>query len=187
MERGTIQLLDIMNEVSARLDHAPAFAKPTANHAVLDEMQAFMLIDPLLADLNKQYLDAKASRIQAHKEFGAKDGMSDMTAILEDSAWCAMQTRYMELRGNRRLMAKAHGLMDDSRREEEERAREQKTRDALKILDHMQTMIRMKEIQEMREKSDGGWWLLLMLSLSNPGQRLFRDYYPSYGFNRVAA
>ena len=187
MEQGQ-QLLDIMNEVSARLDHGPSFT-PTRSVRILDEMQAFMLLDPLLADLNKQYVDAKGARLQAEKEYGRGDGMTDMAMMLEDSAWCAMQTRYMEVRANRRLMSQAHNLMDESRREEEERVAEEKTRNALKLIDQMQMMLRIREMSEAQEKrarSRADWWLFLMLMV-NDKNGLFRYSHPTYNFNMLAA
>ena len=184
MERGS-QLLDIMNEVSARLDHAPAFARPSLKRDTIDEMQAFLLLDPLLADLNKQYQDARGSRLQAEKDFGRSDGMTDMTVMMEDSAWCAMQTRYMELRDDRKLMAKANAMVDESRRDEEEKARAQKEREALKIFEQMQMFARMREANQ-NQASQAGWWLVILWYLSKQPV-LFRDHHATYRFNRLAA
>lgn len=72
-------LQEIMRRVSEGLDlRAPAPAK-----AVLNEFDAFLILDGLLTDLNKHYLDAKEQRQSAVREFG-EGGMSDMAAILED-------------------------------------------------------------------------------------------------------
>lgn len=79
--------------------------------SALTELQAFQILDPLLARLHKEYLDAKDHRAKAIKDFGQDDPMTDMAMLVEDSAWCAMQARYMELRADRVLMAKAQTLM----------------------------------------------------------------------------
>lgn len=181
-----MQLLDIMNEVSARLDRAPVSRNLSSRREPLGEMQAFLQLDPLLADLHKRYLDAKSTRLQTQKEYGSGDGMTDMAAMMEDSAWCAMQTRYMELRGNRHLMAKAHNLMDESRREEEEQDRVEKQKEALKMLDQLQTLTRMHELQEMRERQSPDW-LAYLVFLAIQKQPLFRDHHATYRFNRLAA
>ena len=178
MERGQ-QLLDIMNVVSSRLDRAPAMMRPAE---IMGEMQAFMLLDPLLADLHKQYMDAKGTRLQAEKEYGRGDGMTDMAIMMEDSAWCAMQTRYMELRGNRRLMARAQQLIEESRQAEEAKRKKEKEREALKAFEMMQLFLRMREAQ----KFSAGWWFIAILYLHTVPD-FFRNHHASYSFNRLAA
>ena len=37
--------------------------------------------------------------------------MAEIAIDMEDSAWCAMQTRYIELRAKRHLMARAQDMM----------------------------------------------------------------------------
>ena len=186
MQQGT-QLLEIMNEVSARLDRAPASIRSTARCEPLDEMQAFLQFDPLLADLHKRYLDAKSTRIQACKDYGAGDGMTEMTAMMEDSAWCAMLTRYMELRTNRNLMKQARELMETSRREEEELTRLKKQREALSMLDQLQMLARMREMQVSREKQSLEWVLFLVFMIGGQNKDLFRNHHATYRFNLLAA
>lgn len=179
--------MDILNEVSARLVRAPASIRPDSPR-VLDELQAFILIDPLLAGLQKEYLDARATRAQAQREYGAGDGMTDMAMMMEDSAWCAMQTRLMEVRADRAKRAEANGLIEDSRREEEERETKAKKEEALRVIDHLLMTMRMREIQEERNKNYGGWFLFFMLMMNGQGQiDLFRNHHASYRFNQLAA
>lgn len=182
MQQGQ-QLLDVMNAVSARLDHMSASPRrPVHSRAALDELQTFMLLDPLLADLNKEYLDARGSRLQAEKDYGRGDGMADLAAILEDSAWCALQTRYMELRGDRRMMVQVRQMMDEARCEEEKEARKEKEREALQLYEQMRMFAYMRE---KNQSSSASWWLLLMM-LRNPLVP-FRDHHASYRFNLLAA
>lgn len=182
MQKG-VPLQEIMNEVSTRLDHAPAKTlKPAARSGNMTELQAFIALDPLLADLNKQYLDAKANRIQSEKDFGRGDGMCDMAAILEDSAWCAMQARYMEVRGNRILMASAQKMMDEDRRFEEEQAEAEKKREALKTFLYLQSLMRMRE----KAEHDSGWWIMVLWAMGYT-PFTFRNHHASYSFNRLAA
>lgn len=181
MQQGQ-QLLAVMNEVSARLDHAPASLRPIPRTEAITEMQAFMQLDPLLSGLNKEYLDAKGARLQAEKEFGRGDGMAGLAVLMEDSAWCAVQTRYMELRADRRMMAQAQSLMEESRLEEEERTRKEKDRAALKTFEQMQMFLRMREA---RKDTAAGWWLFLMLFMTEPVP--FRAHHASHRFNLMAA
>lgn len=178
---GNDTLQAIMNDVSRRLDQEPSSYAPT--RAVLSEMDAFMLLDPLLASLNKEYLDAKHNRLRAAKDYGSGDGMTELAALLEDSAWCAMQTRYMEVRSERAMMAKAQDLMEESRVEELRLAKKERERDALQAFEAMQLFTRMRAT---REKNYADFWLMLfMLHMDQPV--LFRNNYASYPFNRIAA
>ncbi len=171
-----------MNDVSRRLDQEPSSYAPT--RAVLSEMDAFMLLDPLLASLNKEYLDAKHNRLRAERDYGRDDGMTELAALLEDSAWCAMQTRYMEVRAERALMAKAQELMEESRLEELRLAKKEREREALQAFEAMQMFTRMRRVT--REKNYADFWLaLFMLHMDQPA--LFRNNYASYPFNRIAA
>lgn len=183
MERGS-SLLDIMNEVSARLDRAPLKQPVVAYHQEgLDELQAMMALDPLLADLHKQYLDAKSSRLQARKEYGANDGMTELAAMMEDSAWCSMQTRYMEVRADRKLREQANSMVEESRLEAEEHARKKRERETWDYVQAIQTMVRMREEDR---RSAAGWWIILMMYFTQ-AVPLFRDHHPSHRFNRLAA
>lgn len=173
-------LHQVLNEVSLQLDRGvPVSAPPKA----LDELQAFVLLDPLLAGLHKQYQDARQHRLQSVKEYGKGDGMTDMASILEDSAWCAMQTRYMEVRANRSLMAKAQKIMEETRLDEERAKKEEKEREARQALEQMQLFAHM---HERKEESEVGLWLALLMMYGHQ-QNFFRNYHPSYSFNRLAA
>lgn len=184
-------LMDILNEVSARLDHAPArsvASTMSGQCGALDELQAFILIDPLLGGLHKEYLDARAMRAQTQREYGAADGMTDLAVMMEDSAWCAMQTRLMELRADRALRAKANAMIEESRKEEEEREAAEKKREALRLIDQMLTFTRMREMQEEKTKDHGGWFLFLMLMMNAKGELdIFGNRYAAHHFNLMAA
>ena len=87
----------------------------------MSELEAFIQMDPLLADLHKEFQDVRRNHRDLLFKNGPDDAMAQMAADLEDSAWCAMQTRLLELRGQRILMRKAQRIMHHARREEEER------------------------------------------------------------------
>lgn len=171
-----------MNEVSARLDRVPPKQPSVPTQDGLDEMQALMALDPLLASLHKQYLDAKVSRIQAQKEYGAGDGMTEMAAILEDSAWCSMQTRYMEVRADRHLREQANTMVEESRLEIEEAARKKRERETWDYVQAIQTMVRMREEDR---RSMAGWWIILMMYFSQ-AVPMFREHHAMHKFNRLS-
>jgi hypothetical protein len=112
-------LQDIMNDIAGG---NPDAIKSQLNKAApaskkMDELEAFIAIDPLLANLNKDYLEAKNHHKALIAQFGANDPMVEVALDMEDSAWCAMQTRYLELRDQRELMAKAQQIMFQSERQ----------------------------------------------------------------------
>lgn len=173
-------LQDIMNDVSARLDGALLLPPPVP---VLTELQAFLTFDPLLASLHKEYLDAKDNRAKAVKDFGADDAMTEMAMLVEDSAWCAMQTRYMELRADRALMAKAQDLMEEERLAATRQREKENAKDALRYYNYLDMIVRMRRKRE----SDMNWAALALLLVLNGNLDGFRFYQPMHQFNRLAA
>jgi hypothetical protein len=167
-------LQSIMKDVSANI--VPAAP------SVLTELQAFLVIDPLLARLHKEYLDAKDTRCKSEKDFGKGDAMTDMALLVEDSAWCAMQTRYMEVRADRALMSQAQSLMDDERAKDKKQREQEKTADALRFYNYMEMLMRIRK----REVSSINWlWALIFLFDHKAFN--FRTYQPTHQFNRLAA
>lgn len=101
MENG-VSLQDLMNRMAGRLD------------AILpDELQAmpadrdwpfihlYLGSDPLLAQLYKQYCDARERLDKLRREFGRDDAMADIAADMRDSAHSAVETRLLELKDGR--------------------------------------------------------------------------------------
>ncbi|PZO86722.1 MAG: hypothetical protein DI626_05770 [Micavibrio aeruginosavorus] len=179
---STAQLQEIMNAVSGHLDSvldAPAIAPVRAD----DEMAAFLLIDPLLAGLNKQYLDAKSMRRRSEKEYGADDGMTIIAADMEDSAWCAMQTRYMELRNDKAVMKVAKEKMAEEAEREARAKNLEKEEEQRRSVERAQ----MLEAIEKRNQSDFLFLIIVWYVMMNDRWSIFRYDMPSHSFNRLAA
>ena len=123
---------DVMRDVAAHVEAAPAPQPKLSKKQSLTELDAFVLMDPLLADLQKDFLDTKARYEELIRKNGQDDPMAQVAADMQDSAWCAMQTRYLELREQRILMRKAQRLMREHDLEEE-KAEEKKRREKLTI------------------------------------------------------
>ena len=115
----------------------------------LTELEAFIRMDQVLASLNKQYLEAKAHRKELVALNGADDAMAEVAMDMEDSAWCAMQTRYLELREDRDLMMQAQRLMRQADERVEEKREKEKQKEALNIFHRMQILKNME-----RQKKD---------------------------------
>lgn len=168
-----------MEDVSKNLDTLMPLA-PTSHK--LDELDAFARTDDVLASLQKQYLDAKALRLKSQKEYGADDGMTGMAIDLEDSEWCAMQTRYMELRDNRITLARAQSVMEEEARVQKIAAEK---REQEKALNYFYAMERIKDIKE-NAKTDYALLIWALLMLDSIKTEFFRIQ-NSYKFNACAA
>ncbi len=111
-------LNQIMNEMAGRLDglcdEVCSRRSQEDSPEALSEQEAFIRMDSLLASLNKQYLEAKQQRKELVALNGTDDAMAEVALDMEDSAWCAMQTRYIELREERELMVQAQRMMRDA-------------------------------------------------------------------------
>ena len=79
----------------------------------ITELEGFANFDPVLASLIKEYESAKANRLKLIQENGVDDAMAQMAIDMEDSAWCAMQTRYLELREDALLMKRVQKMMHE--------------------------------------------------------------------------
>jgi hypothetical protein len=73
--------------------------------------------------------------------------------------------------------------MEETRLEEERAQREAKEREARQALEQMHVFAQM---HERKEESEVGLWLALLMMYGNQ-QNFFRNYHPSYSFNRLAA
>jgi len=76
----------------------------------LTSVQAFMAVDPLLASLHKQFVDAKARYGALVKSHGKRAPMTIVAADMTDSAESAFKTRLIEVKGNCELRARARAL-----------------------------------------------------------------------------
>lgn len=103
-------LQDVMNAVSKRLD-AMRVEDQSAAPDIMSELEAFAALDPLLADLQKQYLNLRLTRSKQEEQFGKDSPMAEVAMEVEDSAWCMAQTRYIELRKDRALMRRVQEML----------------------------------------------------------------------------
>lgn len=177
---GTKQTLaDVMNAMSASLDVVMNAPAPKAN---LSEMEAFALNDKILASLRKQYLDARAMRLQTQKQYGADDGMTELAILNEDSAWCAMQTRYLELRDNQEAVGAAQAAMEQAEYLEQQRTQKEEDQKTMAYYRAMQMIQKTRE----REKADYAMLIFALLMLKDTYKSFFRMQ-TCHQFNYMAA
>lgn len=178
---GKVQNLhDVMNVVTSHLEMV--LTAPRIPSGVMSELEVFACEDGLLADLQKQFMDAKDHHRRAVKEYGPHDGMTEMAILLEDSAWCAMQTRYMEVRSNRALMKKVQAIMEEQRIAAERAVKAEAEKEALYQYRLMQTLN-----ASDKRKDDEATGLLLFLMMHNQMHMPMFRVPASYSFNRLAA
>ncbi len=144
----------IMNEMAQGdvrpRPYLPRESKSKFTQNPINELQAFIQLDPTLASLHKQYLDAKAqyeSLIAAH---GKGDAMAEIAADMMDSAWCAMQTRLLEVRAEPAMMHEAQAMMRLSIKMIEEKHEKEKKKEALALFHKLQMLKRMEQIRKDR-------------------------------------
>ncbi|MES2729001.1 MAG: hypothetical protein V4621_02740 [Pseudomonadota bacterium] len=70
----------------------------TPDEALGHDILTMAADDPVLASLIKQYLNSSRQHKDLLRTNGMQDAMVDVAADMVDSAWCALQTRLLELR-----------------------------------------------------------------------------------------
>ena len=185
-------LHQIMNEIAGRVDALQsdqeiAHLQPTErqqsqlrgdskNADPLSEIEAFIQIDSLLAQLHKQYIEAKMQRIELNAANGQSDPMAEIAMDMEDSAYCAFQTRYIELRQMRDLMAKAQRLM----RESAEDVQREKNKEREKEFRNFIMLSKMNAKLQEENKQGGFEYAALLLIFNLVPTPKFRNSQPQY-------
>lgn len=139
-----LSLQNIMNEM-AKGDLTISSPAPSDDFIAqcqnpLSELDALVSQDELLAHLQKEFLNAKASYDRLLRENGADDAMTEVAADMVDSAWCAMQTRMMEVRANGAVMARAQSMMQASKNKIQKNIEDKKKKRALELFHKMQML-----------------------------------------------
>lgn len=177
---GNMSLQDVMNKVACQLDAMqPHPINKTRN--ILSELEIFASLDPLLGDLQRQYKDARYARRMQEKMFGPDDPMADVARDSEDSAWCAMQTRYTEMRADRDMMRDVQMIQNEQR---EEQRREREANDNRARLDTYYQADMMARMKKQQTKSSSILEWLFVLWLMN---RVGQPFSIAPGFTRFAA
>ncbi len=131
-------LSDVLNDLAGGRIASRARAPAPATRRT--EADIFMDMDGVLESLDRQYRYAKQQHTAARLEHGADSPMVDIAADMEDSAWCAMQTRLMELRADGSMMRAVQKKMLEEAREEENARQALKDRKALDFFNRMEAL-----------------------------------------------
>ncbi|GEM_PF-2375452 len=140
-------LNNVMNEIARAEKIIPSPQYISAATQSLSELEAFAILDETLNDLHKQYLSAKAQRKSLIVTNNTDDPMVSIAIDMEDSLWCAMQARYIELRQKRCLMQRVQKMMRQHQQSLEnmqeqaiKREEKQKTQDFINFCELMRTL-----------------------------------------------
>ena len=158
-------LNSIMNEMACNQSALKSLPQHQAKTLEpLNEIEAFILLDDTLENLHKQYLEAKAQTKELIALNGTDDAMAEIAIDMEDSAWCAMQTRYIELRAKRHLMARAQDMMRHRDKQIEElKESAEATNKQRQARDFMNYLKLMEAIKEKNKTPQIFEWLILFL------------------------
>lgn len=155
---STHSLSDVLNDLAG--GRAAALARDIVPVSSVTEESLFIGQDAVLASLNREYLNSRAYHDAARREHGADSPMTDIAADALDSAWCAMQTRLMELRADGGLMRLVQTKLRDAAREAERAQREAQDRGALSLFNRMEAA----RIAKAHDKSSPVYdWLLVFM------------------------
>lgn len=102
-----VSLQDLMRDMAKRMDALDDVTCSDNNH----EIDAYISLDPVLGDLHRQYLEAKANYKGLAQLRGKDDPMAEAAQDWLDSADCAVQTRMIELHQNLEIRKQAEGIL----------------------------------------------------------------------------
>ena len=102
-------LQELMRDMTRRLDSYDAYGAcdDDQQSSVSIELESFLAVDPILADLYKQYLDAKQRYEELMKCNGQDDPMAEVALDVMESAESAIETRLIELREDKKIVIEA--------------------------------------------------------------------------------
>ena len=155
---------DIMQKMAGRmdtlLDAHERTQKARETGVIPDELHFWLAVDPLLADLHKQFLDARANHIRLSRLRGAKDPMTDVANDMVDSTQCAFETRLLELRKDEESKRTVLALM---RRAHELHQRELNEQALAETADYWRRQAIPKKRRAVQEGIDSFWMVMLGL------------------------
>ncbi len=101
MQKGNLQ--EIMNRMVNRFEILKTEGADSYQKDPWTEIKAYIGLDPVLGDLHKQYLDARAQHKKLLSENGKNDAMTEIALDVRASSVSAIETRVIELRQDEAL------------------------------------------------------------------------------------
>lgn len=181
---------DTMTRMNRRMNVLLHEQAAERNRAVLDavpdELRFWVMIDPLLAELNKEMTEARERHARLLKTNGEDDAMAAVAADMRDSAECAFETRLLELRRDEDAKARAMAmrrivqLREESEEVEREKARSDK---------FWTEFARPKAAHAQQSKAADNFWMIAigLMTLNNLVDRAYEDLSMMSDFGRASS
>jgi hypothetical protein len=151
--------MDVMNQLAERGDDVSG---PVIRMDLLDEVDSYKSMDPVLADLYKQYLDARAVYGSLLRSHGVDDPMVQVAEDRLESCLSAFETRLIELRQDMALRQAAVARLQ-TMRTHMERLDEENHRASQKYKKRMQEYAEERRIDRARAESESSFATFLLL------------------------
>ena len=106
----------LMRRMVVRVDHLlEEEGKAVPEEKLWHFLQVYMRLDPLLAQLFKQYSEAKANLGKLLVERGSEDPMTEIAWDMHDSLRGAVETRLIELKADEKIEEEAQLLIKEEK------------------------------------------------------------------------
>lgn len=158
-------LHDLIDDMARQPQTTDAGKKVRQNKGV-DAIEIYAGLDPLLAELYRQYLEARRQYRSLSSLRGKDDPMADAARDWMDSAESAVQTRMIELRQDRKIRRQAGLVLERQARQEAQEERESRSAASQKYRNHsdlLQTQQRILADAARREGEDGFFMMIYLL------------------------
>jgi hypothetical protein len=150
-------LQDIMNDMV----RTPARLIPAREIHPVAEAEALMTLDPILAGLHKEKLNAQTHYHILKKKNGARDPMTRVAADMVDSLGSAFETRLIELRQDRVIMISMRRVLRAAAAVTEAKRQRTIAQYHMRLYQFYEDMRKKKKVR--REQEEHMKWMILMM------------------------
>ncbi len=188
---------DILNKIDARLDDLRLTddTAPVVSLDPLSEIGLYITNDRLLADLYRQYLESQKHYITSIQTHGKDAPMTEIASDMSESAFCAMETRLIELREEESLAQRVMKLQEQQRETYIEDMKARQSEYAKRGIQQPMTINTANTSNsnniynaEPSQQTNLGFWAIFALSFLQQEQEMYHDYKPAtMEFTRAVA
>lgn len=179
-----LSLHKVMNEIAAHPDMVPAGpvsgvqAGGADRHFDMADIAPYLGTDPLILDLLKNYLNAKADYHAALLAHGKDSPLADIAGDHVDSAWCMLQARLFELKEDQAVAARA-ALLEKMEKRTFDSVQEHRARTVRREREEPpgKRTSQWRGIKGNDDRVDTLWLIILFLVLSRDPLRLFGNVF----------
>lgn len=192
-----LSINDILNKIDARLDDLRLTddTAPIVSLDPLSEVGLYITSDRLLADLYRQYLEAQRNYINSIQDHGKDSPMTEIASDMSESAFCAMETRLIELREEEGMAERVLRLQEKQRSEYIETMKKNQAEYArrgikqpIAINPEKEESINDNTMTSGDQNINMQFWAVFALSFLQQEQQMQENYKPAVlEFARVAA